>query len=399
MKLRKLFSFMQFTALAILLTACSDDENNVKKANAILYFCAPEWVGESFSWTEGTAKFTEINTDSKTSLDLTSNDQVNIPEGLYSISVEGKIKYGDNTTNVRGSKENLLISAPSTTIEITLSYYTTSSGIVFQEIYTTGSPKSTGTGGLTGDKFFKLYNNTDHTIYADGIALLETPILTSDDYEYTPDPIKSSFYTQVVYVIPGNGTQYPILPGKSIVIADQANDHTSNNGLDLQNADFEWYDETSTGADTDNPSVPNLDKWYSYSLSIWTPTNQCNRAFGIARIPVSKEDFLNDYYLECTYIHPANGKTMSKKGYLVPSEWILDAVNMSAKSNFKMLATPVSVDKSYAYVATTISDNSRFGKSIIRKVAETKENGRVILQDTNDSANDFQCGVTVSYKQ
>lgn len=42
MKLRKLFSFMQFTALAILLTACSDDENNVKKANAILYFCAPD---------------------------------------------------------------------------------------------------------------------------------------------------------------------------------------------------------------------------------------------------------------------------------------------------------------------------------------------------------------------
>ena len=119
----------------------------------------------------------------------------------------------------------------------------------------------------------------------------------------------------------GNGTEHPLAPGEQLVLADQGYDFTQTKA----DAKYRFVDrrfrmvctETEKGMDPDIAEVPNLDKWYSYSATIWIPNNQANRAYAIARMGVSKDEFLANYYKEYHYT-ATNGKEMTKKGYDVP---------------------------------------------------------------------------------
>ena len=67
------------------------------------------------------------------------------------------------------------------------------------------------------------------------------------------------------YCIPGSGRDVPVEPGKSLIVVNNAQNHLESNpnSWNATTADFEWYDVSSNDAyqDTDNPAVPNLDKW------------------------------------------------------------------------------------------------------------------------------------------
>ena len=60
---------------------------------------------------------------------------------------------------------------------------------------------------------------------------------------------------------------------------------------------MEWFDESNNPRfpDTDT-SVPNMDKWYCYTNTTFSLHNRGFRAYGIARIPVGKDQYLKDYY-------------------------------------------------------------------------------------------------------
>ena len=111
-----------------------------------------------------------------------------------------------------------------------------------------------------------------------------------------------------------------------------------------------------------------------------------NRAYAIARMGVSKDEFLANYYKEYHYT-ATNGKEMTKKGYDVPVAWVLDAVNLG-NTGFERIATPAVLDRSYATTGIAGTDKTRFGRSFIRKVASST-GSYTVYQDTDDSANDF----------
>ena len=198
----------------------------------------------------------------------------------------------------------------------------------------------------------------------------------------------TTFTAAAIYVIPGNGTEHPLAPGEQLVLADQGYDFTQTkaDAIDLSIADFEWYDETEKGMDPDIAEVPNLNKWYSYSATIWIPNNQANRAYAIARMGVSKDEFLANYYKEYHYT-ATNGKEMTKKGYDVPVAWVLDAVNLG-NTGFERIATPAVLDRSYATTGIAGTDKTSFTRSFIRKVASST-GSYTVYQDTDNSANDF----------
>jgi hypothetical protein len=110
--------------------------------------------------------------------------------------------------------------------------------------------------------YIGLYNNTDTTIYLDGLIVgnglnydYDFPIFpcsASATYSLDPQGIWALWFHQ----LPGSGTDYPLPPGKSVVLATDAIDHRPlfSLGLDLRNADFEFY---AGGSDVDNPAVPN----------------------------------------------------------------------------------------------------------------------------------------------
>ncbi len=244
-----------------------------------------------------------------------------------------------------------------------------------------------------GDQYFRITNNTDELLYADGLMIMEAKINSMQKFDYH-EPNKDKFAdVQTVYCIPGTGNDVPVAPGKSLIIANNAQNHTLANpkAVDLSNADFEWYDNSTTTAmtDIDNPDIPNLDIWFTYSLSIWVLHDRGFLGYAIAIPPASldKETFLADYKWEGKYTNHslAGDFEMSiVNAYKVPNEWVIDAVNLAVTSLIYTMSFDESLDSGYTYCGKIDKDPERYGKSVRRRV---DENGKLV--DTNNSTNDF----------
>ena len=253
---------------------------------------------------------------------------------------------------------------------------------------------------MSEQQYIKIYNNSDSVLYADGLVILESAFKTSQKYDYTPDIMSRAMAVQCVYAIPGNGKDYPVQPGKSLLICDKAIDHreANSNSFDLSNADFEWFDDSDKNPDIDNPQVTNLDKIYSYTKTTWSLHNQGLCAYAIARLQVDKNTFLTDYTYKATYINVI-GESQDKNAYQVPNAWIIDAVNISNKAQYAWNVVDASLDMGFTYCGEVALDKNRYNKSVRRKVLSTTPDGRKILKDTNNSTEDFEAKATPSLKQ
>lgn len=97
---------------------------------------------------------------------------------------------------------------------------------------------------------------------------------------------------QAFYAIPGSGRDVPVKAGESLIIVNNAQNHLESNpdSWDATTADFEWYDESSNEnfLDTDNPAVPNLDKWYAQTLTVHSLHNRGAYGIAIAMLPQAR---------------------------------------------------------------------------------------------------------------
>lgn len=361
-------------------------------------------------------KMLDLNTgddDTRTFNGMTVIDSANphqgyvtlmLDESTYDFSFAAEITYmadgSEITGNAEGERRNVEVKFPDTpgetrSVNIELMYVNLQKTLLIEEIFFTGT-MTPADKQYTGDKYFKIFNNSDEVIYADGVAILESEFTTITKQNYTPDIMSTDFAVGAVYVIPGSGTDVPVQPGEYLVISDRAMDHTTLNpnsfNLDETVSDFEWYDDSSNPSvlDTDNPGVPNLDKWYCYTLTIWGPHNRGFKSYAIARMGVSKEAFLADYVYDYDYDLNIGGTIypMSRSAYSVPNAWIIDAVNLSVESKYEWGVFDSSLDRGWTYCGKVDADDSRYGKSVRRKTIY-EEGGRRYLKDTNDSGEDF----------
>lgn len=388
--------------LSVGFISCSDDNDPVAVYPLEISDTLPDGIPAGADVTSGTIVLTELNTGLVTEIALPVSADVAVPAGTYNIEGNMTVTYTADNVQVqrtlRAVANQTVISPTSQSLSLKWFYYNPDNTLVFGEIYVTGSLNAKGTGGLY-DSYFTIYNNTDEVLYADGIALVESKLLNSstDKILTAANDPEAHFTVQTVYVIPGAGTDVPVMPGKSIKISDQAIDWNAQvaGALDHTDADFEWYDLSSSASvvDTDNPSVANLDKWYSYSPTIWIPNNQCLRSYALVRFPegMTAESYLANYDGTYKYINTVTGTEMNgTKCYLIDNDWILDGVNLCNDEQWVKGALSTSVDMSYASISTKKSDTNRFGKKYVRKVAGVSPEGNTVLKDTNDSASDFE---------
>lgn len=344
--------------------------------------------------------FTNLNTTAKTSVTgFVANSAIaTLDKGAYRAEVSGKM----NGQSYAGLVENITIMEDHQTVEIPMSLGKISGDLVIAEIFFTGTTTPENK-QYSGDQYIRLYNNSDDTVYADGVAILESAFLTVNDYDYTPDIMSEYFSVDAIYVIPGDGDDYPVAPRSSLVICDQALDHRQSNpnSFDLSGADFEWYDESPNPnfLDTDNPDVTNLDKWYSYTATVWSLHNRGFRSYAIARMETSKEEFLANNFYTYNYELVVPGFDpfpMDGEAYKVPNEWILDAVNLSISSMFQQICTDPSLDRGWTHCGEQDHDQNRYNKAVLRKHdPQTKK----ILIDTNNSTEDFEADATPTLLQ
>ena len=347
---------------------------------------------------EGIAAITDL---SVTAHDINMNRDytdttltLTLPMGYYDLSLSAN---GDGRA-IRAYQRGVALTRD---LSIELEAAFVSSGddhFVLAEIFFAGT-ETPEAKRYNGDKYFVIVNNAPDTLSADGLILIESDLNSVQKYNMDNDFRSRYFAVDAMYRIPGSGNTYRVAPGEALIIADNAMDHTAanSNSFDLSNADFEWYDVSSSAGitDVDNPDVTNMDKLYCYTYTIWVPHNQGHKSFGLARFPdsISAERYFETDSLHIRYqyelVTSAGTFSQSKQSYVLPNEWIVDAVNLSPSETFQWLPVSDRLDAGYTFVAPTGSDVTRFGKSGRRKTIGFL-NGRRVLQDTNNSTDDFE---------
>lgn len=389
------FLLMWVVALGLVLPGCQDDDPiPMTQANGTLK--VPD-ILQGADLSALNVEFENINTSIVVSATPENGKfSVNLEDGIYTISVSGEVetqttvkKEKDTEGNsfvkvykVQGLKENVSVTDGNVNLELEVYLVNPQSSWVFKELYFTGSRTPEGR-SYYKDKYFELYNNSDEVLYADGLSLCESDHITAFDVNKHANLMDEFAVVATIYTIPGAGQDYPVQPGKSIVLADAGINHqeVNVNSFDLTIADFEWYDNHRL--DVDVPEVPNLVRNFSYSKTIWVPHNRGFKSYLIFRSEVKMEQYLEDYKL----VYPNASGTADLTRYKVPNEWVLDAVECSTPSDYASKAWSPQLDASFINCGD--GDEVRYGKCVRRKVEKTTEDGRIIYKDYNNSADDF----------
>lgn len=283
--------------------------------------------------------------------------------------------------------------------------------LLIEEVYYAGTLIQ-GAEHASDDQYIKLTNVSDHTVYADRVLFVMNYIQGDKTdvgayYEY-PE-LNDGLAVNDMYLIPGNGTDHPVKPGESLVLALAALDYTQGrtegegedaetiegnpDAIDLTGADFEFYDENDIYPDTDNPDVENLVIWFKSSATITTLHHSGLQSYAIALVPEGEtaEKIMAERHWSGTYYFHFDEYNFDyaiedDDVWVIPGEWVLDAVNCSAEDSYFRNPWGPAFDAGYAWTVKVYNDIARFGKSVRRQIVDGKP------ADTNNSTNDFAAG-------
>lgn len=398
------------------IASCSSDDGSsvdTTPTDLKIMFQLPDGYADDATLTDLSITLTDINTQRKTTFNGNAAEDLSItlkavPGGYYRIDATGKLNYRNKDlvgkqVDVLAYSEGIILTreAPIAALKLQVTSQPEADpadiayrGFVLGEIFCAGTANRQGS-YYYADKYFVIYNNTDHVLYADSLVIAESDFLTTMKQEYTPDIMPTDMAVSAMYMIPGSGHDVPVQPGGKLLVVDNAVNHTvaNPNSWDMTKADYEWYDESTNPqfTDIDNPNVPNLERIYSSTLTLWSPHSQGFKSYALARMHADRKTFLTDYMYDYTYhlVGQIGEADMTGSAYRLPNSWILDAVNMSDPKDFKWIVTSPTLDKGYTYCADFGWDASRYGKSVRRKV-KAMDGTRAILQDTNNSTDDFE---------
>jgi hypothetical protein len=347
-------------------------EQNVANAEVKLTSKSIGSVISSFTSSSGIAVFQDI-----------------IP-GTYDITVT-KVLTSTDAQTLTGISQTLTLNASKTdvsidptagsSVELKLSG-SAAGNLLIKEVYYPASKTASG-GTYFSDQFVEIYNNSTDVIFLDGLCIAD--IFGNSGLINTtsqPSPFKTDAdhsYASNVWRIPGTGKQFPLNPGTSIVIAQDGVNHKEatlnpNSPVDLSKADWETYNERPDNRDADAPGVPNLEKVYFTGGFDWLIT-----VFGPGLIIFRTEDFSKLEKLT------APGSTSTTQYVKIPNSIVIDAFEAlkdAGSASYKRI--PVALDAGFVFASNTYTSES------FRRKTRSTINGRRVLQDTNNSANDFE---------
>lgn len=389
-------------ALAVIVAAVACDPKESGKPISVSVSVSEEKIEEGLPTPSSYSVYlTNTNTMAVTEA-VTENGVAVFPSilsGIYNVSVSGSVVEGSCSYTYGGTLDKLKLTTNGQEVLVEVAAVK-ESALVFKEIYYAGctsvpatdpnDPSSAVT--YFRDQFYEIYNNSDETVYADGLCIATTiayDYTFSTPFTYHPEGNADDYvYVQDIFQMPGEGNTYPIAPGESIVIAQWATNHTDpslagEHGLDTSSAEFECLTKIGEiyGATiTDNPNSINATY---HNAKTWVGPQWLTSCSGAPYIifrpskPIREADFLN----------PDEEENNARAIEILKSD-IIDAVEaVQDETRLSTLCLPSDLDAGCIWVS---APGSYTGESISRKIKETKKDGRVIYQDTNNTTNDFE---------
>ncbi|QJR34270.1 DUF4876 domain-containing protein [Gemmatimonas groenlandica] len=337
----------------------------------------------------------------------------NLFEGRYQLSIERtlsstelqRLTPGDREASLFAGGVDAVLSPPgNASVEVPLVSARRGS-LIISELWPFQAPASASFGYGFGT-YIEVYNNSDTTVYLDGVTIANTPLALHGGWpEYPCAQNNLAARMDSVYLrlsnlgneFPGTGRDFPLPPGEGRVVAMDAIDHNAAapgmEQLDLSRADFE---NIGSDADTDNPFAVNMVRRTS-SLGPFgrgTLYNTSNIAYVLLRAGASA--VIDTVVITQTYgTPPAVGSPM--KVPRVPREYVLDLASFNSDPTTPGYANvsgitcspfmAASFDRAPAPLFNTSKSVAISRRSLGRTAA-----GKEILQRTRTSVRDFEQG-------
>ncbi len=316
--------------------------------------------------------------------------------GIYSIIISGKAKNKDDVWYyMNGSLVNHPVLEDHETIEIPISGMRISP-LVFKEIFYSGTANF-----YFRNQFYEIYNNSVEMLYLDGIyfACLHPLKATSKLPVWPQEDGNKYVYTDRLWKFPGDGTTYPLQPGESCIISQFAANHqldiyNPDSPIDGSSSEFEF--NMNNKKFPDQPAYDMEHVFYNGKANMGRIpqylTSVLGSAYVIFKVPEGKEyDPVNNPQLQTRDLSSSSPKLYAK----IPIEYVLDgveAVDDETKIDSKRM--PGVLDAGITTVGATYNS-----LGVARKKIGENPDGTPILQDTNNSTDDFERGVVPMFRR
>ncbi|MGE0079368.1 MAG: DUF4876 domain-containing protein [Bacteroidales bacterium] len=322
-----------------------------------------------------------------------------VPRGKYRISSGMKIPsatamaLGDTIVsdadvangrkvNLNATMENLSLNIESNLGTVRLKS-SLPGDLLIKEVFYTGT-RTPNNKAYYSDHFLEIYNNTDKVMFVDSICVA-TVYGANGSVDYSSPTLfasdKDNVYLDYIWMIPGSGKTQILQPGKSVLIAQDGLNHKEDangnpNSIDLSFADFETFLVRDDQRDIDILEVPNMTEIFA---SRPNTHDWIFHSYGPGIVVFKVAD------LDALEVVPEPNSTSGYQLVKLPVSAVLDAFEALANSvSGKFKRIPASLDMGFIYCNGIYN-----GESCRRKVEDTVD-GRVILQDTNNSSDDFE---------
>ncbi len=382
-----ILSIVAVAATAVLSTSCNK-EGTAKKFTLTVNITLPEGVAEVSDIVAEAAKGNNVTPLEVVKANNAITASASLPQGDYKVSVNGGISSAKKAV---GAAEVSLYEDQ--TITVTLAVASASPIIIKAVQYTPG--KMAYIQPLS-DTWIELVNNSDEVQYLDQILLFGGMGRQTKPNAWQANGFENLYggVTQSpVYAFPGNGTDYPLQPGESVVIANAPINHTAQgegfeNCADLSKANWEFYGSYNA-KDTDYEGIPNMELVVAFFTS---QLNWGQNFFGwaglIAKLPVGITPA--QYAANPENVMTTPGTTSSLQYLMIPSEYVLDAIDVWEADAEEHYPTFLPIDDAEGILGPAAWS----GQGVRRKVTKI-ENGRAYYKDTNKSSADFIVGKVV----
>lgn len=393
--------YLTIIGLSSLLTACDSfsDALDSKEITPISVTIRPQIKLTGFDETKG-LKITVNNyvEGLRIEKEITSSsvDIDNLIPGMYSIVISGKMKNKEGEPYyLNGSLVNHPILTSHTTIELPVSGQKISP-LIFKEIFYSGTANF-----YFRNQFYEIYNNSEELLYLDGIYFANLyPTKSTSKLPVWPQEDGDKYvYADRIWKFPGDGTTYPLKPGESCVISQFAANHkldiyNPDSPVDCSGSEFEF--------NMNNPKFPDQPAYDMEHVffngksdkgkSPQYLTSVFGGAYVIFRVPKDASyDPVNNKALQTKDLASSRTTLYAK----IPLEYVLDAVEAvddETKVNAKRM--PGILDAGITTVGATYNS-----LGVARKKIGENPDGTPILQDTNNSTDDFERGVVPMFRR